>query len=88
MEKLLAKTERLAKLIDADVQKRFPAARIEEVLLNTWEGRFEVMARIGETEIPFRVDENLVDDLFDSGSRDAEASFLRVVELALSSGVH
>ncbi len=85
---LLLKAQRLARLLQPEIEKRVPKGSIEKVTLKTWEHLFEVQARVGEGVLRFRVDENIVDDLFDSGSKEAEERLWRVIEYAITTGVH
>jgi hypothetical protein len=83
MEKLLDKTERLAGLLRKRLQERAPSLELTRVALDTLKGKFEVEARLDGHTLTFRVDEKLVDDLFEGGSEIAEKRLERVIDLAL-----
>jgi len=82
-ERLLQKAEQLARLLQAKVG---PRVRIQGVTLKTVEHRFEVEANSDGTPLALRIDEDLVDDLFEGGALEAEQRLGRVVEMALPSG--
>jgi hypothetical protein len=86
-EKLLAKAERFGRYLQEQVTQAIPGASAEEVTLDTWEHRFDVSLRVGRRVVPLRIAEDLVDDLFEHGSRDAELRLRRVLDLALPAQV-
>src|SRR5579863_554220 len=77
-EKLLQKTERFARWLEAALEHKAPGTEIKTVLLNTWDGKFEVAAARNGAPLFFKVDEDLVDSLFESGSPDAEHRLGRI----------
>ena len=83
MEKLLDKAERFAQLLRINFQERAPSLELKRVALDTLKGKFEVEAGLDGHSFAFRVDEELVDDLFEGGSEIAEKRLGRVIELAL-----
>ncbi|HEY6272661.1 MAG TPA: hypothetical protein VIX19_11825 [Terriglobales bacterium] len=86
-EKLIGKTERFARYLQEQVAHAVPSASIEEVALNTWEHRFDVSLRVGQEIVPLRIAEDVIDDLFERGSREAELRLRRVLELTLPARV-
>jgi len=80
-EWLLEKTRRFANLLQRQVTAIRPGAKVESVFLRTTERRFDVEVKSGDRTVALRVSENLVDDLFESGSRQAERSLERLLEL-------
>ena len=84
---LLAKTERFARLFERRVKGLDPNATVERVALLSWEHRFDIVMRIGRGIVPVRVDEAIVDDLFEGGSSEADQKLSRIVELALGQRV-
>lgn len=81
-EKMLEKTERFARFLSESIQKRKAGATLIRVALDTFQGKFEVEARVDGRPLDFRVTEKLVDDLFESGSELAERRLNRVLDLA------
>ncbi len=85
MEKLFEKTERFGRYLQRALSRKSREASIESVTLNTWDGKFEISVREAGRLIPLRVDEDIVDDYFDSGSRDMEERLARILDLTLES---
>jgi len=77
---LLAKTERLARLLNRMVDKSKVPASIEKIILRTFDEKFDVLLRSGSRTIPFRIAESVVDDLFENGSPDAEQRVARILD--------
>lgn len=86
-ESLLAKTTRFARLLQERVRNRAAQADVESVALRTFEHRFDIELKLDGAVLPLRVDENIVDDLFESGSADAEQRLTRILDLALQARV-
>jgi hypothetical protein len=80
---LLEKTKRFVDLLRERVKEFHGDAQVESVILRTTERRLDVEIRLGSRIVPLRVKETLVDDLFESGSEQAEKNLGRVLELAL-----
>jgi hypothetical protein len=85
-EKLLQKTERFARWLQALLRERAVDAEVGNVTLNTWDGKFEVTLGRNGSPLFFKVDEEVVDSLFESGSADAEQRLARVLDLVLGVG--
>ncbi len=83
-EALLAKARRFAAFLEGKLSALDPAIRIATVTLNTWDERFEIELTVADAVIPLRVAEDLVDDLFERGSADAENRLVRVLDPALT----
>lgn len=81
--RLLEKTKRLADFLQRRVGEFIADARVESVVLRTTERRFDVEIRAGDRIVPVGVRETLIDDLFESGSEQAEKNLGRVLEFAL-----
>jgi hypothetical protein len=86
-EELLKKTERLARVVDQAAKTSGKPVEVQRVVLRTIDGRFDVDLRVNGNTVPIRIDEDLVDDYFDSGSEDAEQRLKRILERALASTV-
>lgn len=80
---LLKKTKRFADFLQQHVTSVASAAQVESVMLRTTERRFDVAVRLGDRSVPVRVKETLVDDLFESGSEQAERNLRRIIEMAI-----
>ena len=84
-EKLLKKTEWFARFFEELIHHKGSPAKIERVTLDTWAATFEV--KIHGREYPLRIDEGLVDDLFEKGSVVAEQVLSRIADVAIGAGV-
>jgi len=83
-EKLLKKTEWLAKLLQRDLTARAPKATIKSVVLDVWEGKFEIEMEIDSTALPpLHIGEDVVDDLLDLGSTASERRLSEMLERCL-----
>ena len=83
-EKLLKKTEWLAKLLQRDLTARAPRATIKSVVLDVWDGKFEIEMEIDSTVLPpLHIGENIVDDLLDLGSTASERKLSEMLERCL-----
>lgn len=84
-EKLLKKTEWFARFFEEMIRRKGYPATLERVTLDTWAGSFEV--KIHGKDLPLRIDEGLVDELFQRGSAEAERALFRIADVALGAGV-
>ena len=84
---LLQKTEQLGRFLDRRLRAAGRNGEVQRVILRTLEHRFDVTAQLNGRVLQLRIDEDLVDDFFDSGSVEAEHNLTRVVDRALL-GVH
>jgi hypothetical protein len=83
-EKLLKKTEWLARLLQRDLTARAPKGTIKSVVLDAWEGKFEIEMEIDSTALPpLHIGENVVDDLLDLGSTASEQKLSEMLERCL-----
>jgi hypothetical protein len=87
MEKMFAKTERFARYLMERLREIAPQASVESVILNTWDGRFEVSVAVGNRSVPIRIAEEIVDDYFDSGSPEMGQRLDHVLSLAIHAQV-
>ena len=85
-EALLEKTERFAKLMEQRLASRHAGVQVDSVTLETWEHKFRVLIR-GKMETVFRVNEDVVDDLFEGGSKEADEKISRILDLVLGEKV-
>ena len=86
-QKLLQKTERFARWLQGLLRGKAAGTEIKTVVLNTWDGKFEITLHRDRSPVFFRVDEDRVDSLFEGGLRDAEQRLSHVLDLVLSTGV-
>jgi|SRR5712692_914463 len=86
-QNLLAKTEKFARLLEERIKAHDARAKVSRVALITIEHRFEVVAVVNGAKLSLRIDESLVDDLFESGSAEAEKSLDRVIEMGIGQRV-
>jgi hypothetical protein len=55
---------------------------VDEVALETWEHKFRIAIQ-GQMKAVFRVDEEIVNDLFEGGSKEADEKISRIIDLVL-----
>jgi hypothetical protein len=75
----LVRTEMLARLLSKKLCDLGSKATIEKVVWRTLDDKFDVAVKLNGDIIPLRIDEGLVDSLFDSGSADAEQRLARIL---------
>ncbi len=78
-ESLLRKTERFATLLQRRLAEIAPGATVSRVTLRTLNDRFDVEVAVNNSTLPLRIDEHVVDDLFERGSADAEQRLHRIL---------
>lgn len=82
-DELLVKTELFARLLEKKLHEIGSKAKIQNVLLRTLDGKFEVEMDVNGRTIPLRIREELIDDLFEAGSPDAEERLARILQTTL-----
>jgi hypothetical protein len=81
---LLAKTEMFARLLEKKVRDLGFNATVESVALSIIDDRFEVLLQVnGSQRLPLRINEELVDDIFESGSAQANERLGRILDATL-----
>lgn len=85
-EFLYGKTERLARHLQGIIAAHGFPARIERIALLTVDHRFDVEVTLNGSTVLMRIDENVVDDLFEGGSGEAEERLQRIVRTNLHAG--
>lgn len=80
-EKLLAKVEMFARLLNSKIRAHDAEARLESVTLETWEERYDVIVALGGRRVPWQIAEDVVDALFERG--ESEEKLDRIVERML-----
>src|SRR5262249_13402033 len=76
---LLTKTETFAHLLEKKLRDMGSNATVENVVLQILDDRFEVLLRVNGKLLPLRIKEEIVDDLFESGSAEAEERLARIL---------
>lgn len=82
-KKLLAKAEMFGRLVAEKLEALGFQGKVESVVLRTLENRFDVGVRMNGKVIPLRIKEDLADDIFESGSADAEARLTRILSTTI-----
>ena len=82
-EVLLQKAEALAAFLENRIANEGRQVQVDRVVLDVVEHRFIVELDVNGKSRILRIDENIVDDYFDSGSMDAEENLARVLDRAL-----
>lgn len=80
---LLIKTERLARLLEQRIDGLGIGAHVNRVTLRTIQDRFDVEIQINGRVLPFRIEESVVDDYFENGSKEAEERLGQILDRAL-----
>jgi hypothetical protein len=80
---LLVKTEMFARLLERRISDLGFRATVESVVLRLLEERFDVLLTVNGTKIPLRIRENIVDDLFEAGSAEADEKLSRILSTTL-----
>jgi len=85
---LLAKTETFARLLEQKIQDLGFKAVVENVVLQILEHRFDVLLTVNGKKNSLRIKEDIVDDLFEGGSADAEDKLSRILKATLGPKEH
>jgi hypothetical protein len=83
---LLEKTQRFAGFLERRLASRVAGVQVDSVALEAWEHKFRVVIR-GKLNAVFRISEDLVDDLFEGGSKEADDRISRIVDLVVGERV-
>lgn len=76
---LLARIEMFARLLVKKLQDLGSKATLESVVLRTLENKFDIEIKLHGNVIPLRINKDLVDELFESGSAEAEQRLSRIL---------
>lgn len=82
---LAGKAEGIAHLVEEMIGKYLPGATLYRAVLETYRGVLRLFAKVEGQEIRIDVDEDLVDDLRRTGSKDLLDRLERIVRLSLPS---
>ena len=85
---LLAKTETFARLLEKMIQELGLRATVENVVLRLLEDQFEVLLSVNGAKVPLRIKEAVVNDLFESGSAEAEEKLARILKATVGARDH
>jgi hypothetical protein len=85
---LLIKTEMFARLLEKKIHELGLKATVENVVLRILEDRFDVALRMDGIRLPLRIKEDIVDDLFEAGSAEAEEKLSRILKATLGVREH
>ena len=82
-ENLKEKAEKAARVVERIARRRVPEVNIGRVWLKTFEGKLRFDLDLQGDRSTIFVDEEVVDDLLDSGCSDAEDRIGRIIDFAL-----
>jgi hypothetical protein len=82
---LKGKAEGVARLVEKMVREYLPGATLYRAVLETYRGVLRLFVKAAEQEVVIDVDEDLVDDLRRTGSKDLLDRLERIVRLSLPS---
>ncbi len=82
-EKLLAKTKQFARILENKMKDRGDQATVQHVALDTWDGKFDVQLEMNGSAVALSIDEEIVDELLERGSPDAEQRLTRIMDRAM-----
>ncbi len=80
---LLVKTASFGRLLEEKLKERVANGLVESVALETSEHKFRVLIQVGGKSAVLHIEEEIVDDLFEGGSSEAEKKILRILDLAM-----
>ena len=81
-ERLVEKSMKFARLLQKKLQGRTDF-QLGTIRLDVLKHRYEVLGSEGARQVSFYVSENMIDELFQSGSENLERNLERVLEYAL-----
>ena len=85
-ERLVEKATKFGKLLQLKLEGR-PEIKVVQIRLDVLQHRYEIAASEGERRFSFLVSEDMIDDLFQSGSENLEQNLDRVLNYALPARV-
>ena len=85
---LLTRTKMFAHFLAEKLHRMSSSATVENVVLRTLENRFDVTIKLNGDVIPLRVDEEVVSNLFESGSLEAERRISRILSATIGALMH
>jgi hypothetical protein len=82
-DRLVEKTAEFGNLLERSIQARGIDASVRSIKLDDLHQRYEVEVQANGTQVPLTIDGQLVQDLLERGSAEAEASISRIIDLSL-----
>ena len=82
-QELQAKAEAFGTFLESRLRKRVADASIQSVLLQTFDGRVRIAGTAAGREFRLQIDEELVDNLMQSGSSELEERLQRIIDLGV-----
>ncbi|HTF62550.1 MAG TPA: hypothetical protein VK638_07545 [Edaphobacter sp.] len=82
-QELIEKAERFGRLIESQIREIRANSSVEEVVLKTFDGKFQVLALVDGHKVRLEMDEDMVDDLLRSGSGELETRLKRIIDFNL-----
>lgn len=82
-QRLLLKVDRVARYLSEILKNLDASVTLEKISLDTFGGRYDIELGANGHRLPVRMDEKLIDELFEGGSEEAERRISRVLELAV-----
>jgi hypothetical protein len=80
---LVESTDRVGRYLLRKLKQLKPDAEIREIALDTFQEKYALRVQIQGKSFTVRIDESVVEELFEGGSADAERKIERVFETAL-----
>ncbi|HKW62727.1 MAG TPA: hypothetical protein VJN89_09305 [Candidatus Acidoferrum sp.] len=85
-DRLIEKTKKFERLLQRKLEGR-QGVELRRIRLDVLRHQYEVLASEGERQFSFFVKEDLIDDLFQSGSQGLEQNLERILDYALPARV-
>ena len=82
-KELEGKAERIARLVEQVAQQKVPGIKVAAVWLKTLDGKFRFDCNLDRSHSFILMDEDLLDELLESGSKAAEEQIVRIIEHSL-----
>jgi hypothetical protein len=82
---LTGKAEKAGHLVERLAQRNAPGLKVESVWLKTLDGKFRFDAEWNNASFLIFLNEDVLDDLLESGSKSAEEQISRAIEYSLPS---
>jgi hypothetical protein len=77
-----------ARLLEKKLRDLGLKATVDNVVLRILEDRFDVVLRVNGAGFPLRIKEDVVDELFEGGSVDAEEKLSRILKATVGAREH
>jgi hypothetical protein len=82
---LLESTDRVGRYLLQKLKQLKPDGEIQEITLDTFQDKYALKLHVQGKSMTIRIEESVIDDLFEAGSSEAERKIERVFEIALLS---